>query len=213
MRLNSTNVSLLPVEHRASVERERVHRLLRLPPPGPRNPSRVDERRASPERHQSRNVHGGGACKEKMRPRCNASRSRRERCWSSPSGGPSWVALLSTPEIAEEILDICGWTFILWSRIHDHEQRLAERIAGAYLLPQLQQDRHQDPRGDPQDRPDGHGSSRIVGLEEAADGAHGENRDSEHHGHADHAENQPVGLQIEVVQSRSLWPVRGGRAT
>jgi hypothetical protein len=53
----------------------------------------------------------------------------------------------------------------------------------------------------------------IVGLEEAADGAHGENRDSEHHGHADHAENQPVGLQIEVVQSRSLWPVRGGRAT
>jgi hypothetical protein len=115
-------------------------------------------------------------------------------------------------EIAEEILDVCAWSFILWARIRDLEQRHAERIAGAYLLPQLQQDRHQDPRGDPQDRPDGHGSSRIVGLEEAADGAHSENRDSEHHGHH-HTEGEPDGLRIEVLQSRSLWPVRGGGAT
>ena len=116
-------------------------------------------------------------------------------------------------EIKEELVDVCGWAFILWSRLHDLEQRLAEQIAGAYLLlPQLQQDRHQDPRGDPQDRPDGHGSSRIVGLEEAADGAHPENREGEHHGHRDHTEGEPAGLRIEVVQSHPLWPVRGGGA-
>jgi hypothetical protein len=34
----------------------------------------------------------GSCVNGKMRPRCNAIRSRRERCWSSPSGGPSWVA-------------------------------------------------------------------------------------------------------------------------
>jgi hypothetical protein len=115
-------------------------------------------------------------------------------------------------EIKEELVDVCGSAFVLWCRLRDLEQRLAEQIAAVYLLPQLQQDRHQDPRGDPQDRPDGHGSSRIVGLEEAADGAHSENRDSEHQRYADHAENEPAGLRIEVVQSHPLWPVRGGGA-
>jgi hypothetical protein len=110
----------------------------------------------------------------------------------------------------EQLVDVCGWAFVLWCRLRDLEQRLAERIAVAYLLPQLQQDGHQDPHGDPQDRPDGHGSSRVVGLEEAADGAHPENRDSEHQRHADHAENEPAGLRIEVVQSPTLWPVRRG---
>jgi hypothetical protein len=86
------------------------------------------------------------------------------------------------------------------------------RADSAQLPPQLQKDRHQNPCADPQDRTNGHRSVRIVGLEEAADGAHSENRDSEHHGHH-HTEGEPDGLRIEVLQSRSLWPVRGGGAT
>jgi hypothetical protein len=36
-------------------------------------------------------------------------------------------------EIREELEDVCGWSFVLWCRLADLEQALAERIAAAHL--------------------------------------------------------------------------------
>ncbi len=92
-------------------------------------------------------------------------------------------------------------------------KRLAERIAATHLLPQVRQDHHQDPQGDPQDCTDSHGSSRVVRLQEPAGGAHAEDRDSDHRGNGDDTEGELDCVRIEVVQCPSVWPVRRGSAT
>jgi len=112
-------------------------------------------------------------------------------------------------EIKEELVDVCGWAFVLWCRLRDLEQRLAERITAAYLPDQQREDLNDRRRADQQDNQGDDASLRIAMLDEAIDNAPCADGDSDHHGHGDHAESEPAGLRVEIVQSHHLWPVRG----
>jgi len=90
---------------------------------------------------------------------------------------------------------------------------LAERTSAAPLLPTDQQkDRNQQGCADPKDDPADDGSPRILGSEKAVGGPHGEHRQGEHYSHGQHTGGEADGLRIEVVQSRTVWPVRSGGA-
>jgi hypothetical protein len=127
--------------------------------------------------------------------------------------GASTATRPAPGEIKEELADVCGWAFVLWCRLNDLEQRLAERIAGAYLLAaDEQQDPDQQGRADPQDDPVDDGSTWIHRPEKTIGGTHREHREGEHHRHGQHTGGEPDGLRIEVVQSRTVWPASSGCA-
>jgi hypothetical protein len=115
-------------------------------------------------------------------------------------------------EIEEELLDVCAWSFILFSRLHELEQHLAERIATAYLLADQQQDHDQQGRADPQDYSTDDRSPRILRPEKTIGGTHGEHREGEHHSHGKHTGGEPDGLRVEVVQARNVWLARNAGA-
>ena len=110
-------------------------------------------------------------------------------------------------EIKEEFVDVCGWAFVLWCRLHDLEQRLAERIAAAYSPDQRQQDLNQCRRNDPQDNQGDDGSLRIAMLEEAIDNTSCADAGSVHHRCGEQSEGEPTELRIEVVHSPTLSTV------
>jgi hypothetical protein len=111
-------------------------------------------------------------------------------------------------EIKEELADVCGWSFVLWCRLHDLEARLADRIAAAYLLPDQQQDRDQRGRAAVQDDLADDSSPRMVRPEQAVDGAERENREDEHDAHGQQAEAEAAHVRSRVRHAEPVSPNR-----
>src|SRR4029079_2253986 len=89
--------------------------------------------------------------------------------------------------------------FVLWCRLHDLEQRLAERIAAAYSPDQWQEDLNQCRRNHPQENQGDDGSLRIAMREEAIDNTSCADAGSVHHRCGEQSEGEPTELRIEGV--------------